>query len=605
MQIGDYIHLRRDAYLNLNQIKPYKKKTLFSSYKKDRDDALRRFDKSSYKIGGNPDLADKLEKALNELFPTTQESLNDEKDKFKQAILKDIVDHLDRAPELIKHILNASIEKGALSAVGDETEENKVATRRSQLTKIRSILQDIQTRIEEDDRKRLGWKRDIVDILTGVTKIERIRVPEEADKDKKRQIHKINGQFIRAKRMIKQCFPKTTDTIEAKDTDYRPTYVITQEGRVKGQSLTISTRDGQTYTINEENVAFAIDAITQVILADAIITKDIGDGAEYALGAVARACNLDTNGKAKKAIKQYVFGDARTSIYFNLDLFSGDLGFLAEATSKSSTGQEKKLYTAIEEAVGGKQVVKGYKSTSASQDKIDVIYESEDVSAILQHVMTEKDANKAAESMSLSVKNYTQGGTFGGVSGTSFLSLVQSIPPAFVNHWINLTIGHQKEDDPSSFDFVSEIKEKEVNDAHLIMQRYLIKLGVAGGVLKFSKKEQGARLVDQAQYIVWNDRSGSQKEVTWHVYSIQQILSGVKKMTDLNSYVKGDYKKFRAQDKKGWVTKAIETDQTDIDINKIIQQRINNVLKFMWEQKITTETPVNKALAALGKNLTS
>lgn len=604
-KIGEYIHLRRDNYLKLPGQDT--REPLFSQYGQAKNKALNNFLNG---VGGNDEAAKNLENALNKLFPTDSESLNaiDKSEKFKYDILQDASDSLDRAPGVIKQILNDSIKSGVLTATGNGENEQTIAEssgrRRAGLIEIRGILRSMLKRIDEEspERERWGWHRNVINILNGIENIERAQAPQGADKDTKKQVVKINNCLNKAQNKIAALLESKVDL-----SNYTPKHSITisQDARVRTRSLTISRKNGnhsEVYHITRGQLKKAIKAITNALQVEAIVAKDIGDGAEYMLGAIARACNLGKDGKTQKAMRDYVFGDARTSTYFDLDLFSGNLEFLKDAKSISSTGKGKKLYTAIKEAVGGKPV--GYKSTSTSQDKIDVIYEGEDVKAILQKAKSqgaEIEVKDDEERMTLSVKNYTQGGTFGGVSGTSFLSLVQSIDPDFVNHWINLTIGHQKKDDPSSFVFVSEVKEKEVNDAHLIMQRYLIKLGAAGGALKFSK-DNGAKFIDQAQYIVWNDRSGKTKNgVTWHVYPMQRILFGIGRMTDLNNYIKvntENYKDYFQDQKidKGWVTKVPETDETNID--RIIQQRIDNVLKFMWEQKITTETPVTKALAA-------
>lgn len=214
----------------------------------------------------------------------------------------------------------------------------------------------------------------------------------------------------------------------------------------------------------------------------------------------------------------------------------------------------------------------GLKARGVSPDKVDAIFYYDEV-----------------RSAKISIKNYaeyivkTRG--FSGVSGASFLSLIQWFEPSFVNHWINATIQHA---DMFSYDYQRPgDKPLNIYDAHKIMLGSLVVLGALGGTQRLYNGQ--LRGQDQPDYLVWNNNSATGGAPDIKVYAMSTLLKNcLDTITIHNSskWVEG-YDYFLSNE---WSTINFynEIKKMKEDPSEEMKLRIINLLSKLHQIKIST-----------------
>lgn len=577
-QIGDYVHLRLLNYINGTPTRDSYYADSSKEMKLDKADNIitNNYKELRKKVStiGNVKLAYHVQNYLNKIFSSDKNSEN-EVIKMRNDIINSVSKELQLSPEIINEILKQTGNIDLNLTTSNEAIQKAINDRQKQVETLKTDLMKLRSQITSETSTRTGLQRNVIEELQISNINSIISLAKNLDSTDLEIIKKVNKALSDAQNKIEQpvkiaILQKKYNVLGKKNLS---THIIsTGEQQQKYVLIEI---DNKHYKITLDYINATIKILNTFLHCLEVTKTQIGDVAEYSLGALAAILNEEN---VSDFIDSYVFGQQSNSTTIVQKFFAGNmtLQFLAEKKAQKKLGAVgQSLYEVAKHTVHGVSS-DVYVSTKASQNKMDVFFRADAVQKILKSEVG--DPSITAKDMSLSVKNYLAFGNygtltkgFGGVSGTSFLYLIQHLPIDFLNHWINLTIGHE------GFDGEIEYAKTEYNTnvahAHYLMKIYLIMIGAVGGTLKLINS--GVQNNQEADYLVWNNRNTGK----WNVYAMSTLLKPLFASTsiELSSYITG-YNRFE----KGndWVT----------NFSSSIDNRLSQIFKIL-DTSITTHTP--------------
>lgn len=579
--IGDYVHLRLESYQTGLAVH----NTVYeeTSERMQENDAIKTIRNQHSKLRfvienmGDNALAKKVEKRLNNIF-------NDNRDKEDQKKYEAMIDAAAENTGLDANLVTLLLSEADSVKVSRQFERWQLSKKANEtmeaMRQIKGILNNLNRRIISADKNNKGVRANVQAKLQGVININDMNILErDVETGDNKLIAIFNEKLGEVKKAVSEILGITSESTKTlnkapigkrKIKEWTPIKEVRGATENEGGSITIEVGD-ELFTIPQDKITNALAAINKYINAIAITTKIIGDTAEYGLGGL--ACFLE---HTEKNMPLYVLGGERgrvtydTSKFTYFDAQGKPVSLLYNKDTQSALFNDFSMF----EQNSNKYL---HITSAPSQNKVDVKFTSD----VLQKLLSDEEG-KITQNMNMSVKAYKRSTAkskgFGGVGGSSFLYLVQSEMPDFVNHWINLTIAHEEDKK-----FPSE--STEVQQAHTVMRQTLIVIGAIGGTLKTTDSGT-VEHTDSADYLVWKDTTSNQD--SWHVYSMYTVLKPVLeniKNPALKKYVEGYDDLINSN---SWKTSFVSADKEEVGITK----RLQNILVLLHQSKITTHTPM-------------
>ena len=578
--IGDYIHLKLDSYQR--GLAVHETKYQETSERTNESKALKAIKDQHAKLYslaksiGNEALARKVGTELNNIF---NENRNKDYQAKYDAMINAAAENTGLDANIVTQLLS-SADSTKVSKQFSRWQLRKKANETMETMKqIKNLLNNLNKRIIAADKNNKGVQADIQAKLQGILNIKDMNTcKKDAETGDDKLIKIFNKELGNVKTAISAILTVTNESMKTlggvsverdKLKEWTPIKNVTGATETSRGSITVEI-GGELFTIPQDQIVKALAAINGYINAIAITTKIIGDIAEYGLGGL--ACFLEN---VEENMSLYVLGGERGRVTYDTSNFTY---FDAQGKPVNLLYNEDPQSALFDNFTMFEQNSNQYLriNSAPSQNKVDVKFTSD----ILRQLFP-KDT-KITQDMNMSVKAYKRSTAsskgFGGVGGSSFLYLVQSEMPDFVNHWINLTIAHEEDKK-----FPSE--STEVQQAHTVMRQTLIVIGAIGGTLKTTDSGT-VEHTDSADYLVWKDTTSNQD--SWHVYSMYTVLKPVLeniKNPALKKYVEGYDDLINSN---SWKTSFVSADKEEVGITK----RLQNILVLLHQSKITTHTPM-------------